>query len=99
MRHERTRALPRPRWLWLDVGWADKRNQRIWLGVGLFRGSAMTEDLERLISAAERVSRVWRLGSDKTKDNIREAINELDWSVKEARKNMGREETKRMEKP
>ena len=59
----------------------------------------MTEDLERLISAAERVSRVWRLGSDKTKDNIREAINELDWSVKEARKNMGREETKRMEKP
>jgi ElaB/YqjD/DUF883 family membrane-anchored ribosome-binding protein len=59
----------------------------------------MTEDIERLISAAERVSRVWRQGSDKTKDNIREAINELDWSVKEARKNMGREETKRMEKP
>jgi len=54
----------------------------------------MTEDIERLISAAERVSRVWRLGGDKTKDNIREAINELDWSVKEARKNMGKEATR-----
>jgi len=59
----------------------------------------MTEDLERLISAAERVSRVWRLGSDKTKDNIREAINELDWSVKEARKNMGKEATRVIHRP
>jgi hypothetical protein len=59
----------------------------------------MTQDLELLLSCAERVSRVWRDGEAKTKDNLRQAMNEMDWTVADVKKRMGKQETKRLEKP
>lgn len=53
----------------------------------------MSEDLEKLIAAAERVSRVWRLGELKTKDNVRNAMNELDWIVADVKKRLGKDAT------
>lgn len=54
----------------------------------------MTEDIEALLAAAERVSRVWRNGEGKTKDNIREAFNQLDWTVADIKKRMSRDSTR-----
>jgi hypothetical protein len=58
----------------------------------------MTEDIERLISAAERVSRVWRRGTDKASDTMRDAINELDWMVSDIKKRAGKESTRVIER-
>ncbi len=54
----------------------------------------MTEDLEALLSCIDRISRVYRLGSDKTKDNLREAIVEAEYVAARAKKARGREATR-----
>ncbi len=59
----------------------------------------MTEDLEALLSCIDRISRVYRLGSDKTKDNLREAIVEAEYVAARAKKARGREATRVIQRP
>ena len=54
----------------------------------------MTEDLDLLISSIDRISRVYRLGSDKTKDNLREAIVEAEYQAREVKKRLGKDSTR-----
>lgn len=53
----------------------------------------MTTDLENLIAAAERTSRVWRQGEAKAKDTVRAAFNDLDWIVADIKKRLGKDAT------
>jgi hypothetical protein len=56
-------------------------------------------DLDRLITAAERVSRVWRRGHDATNDTMRDAINELDWMVRDIKKRIAKDSTTVIHRP
>ena len=53
----------------------------------------MSDDLETLIAAAERTSRVWRQGEAKAKDTVRAAFNDLDWIVADIKKRMSKDAT------
>ena len=54
----------------------------------------MSEELERLIVAAEEASGLWRTGSDKAKRNPREIVNDLDAAIRAAKKLVGKESTR-----
>lgn len=56
------------------------------------------DDIESLIASAERVSKCWRLGTDKTKDTMRDALNELDWVVADVKKRVAKEATTKIER-
>lgn len=59
----------------------------------------MTEDIDQLLSCIDRISRVYRLGSDKTKDNLREAIVEAEHQAMRVKRAMGKEPTRVIHHP
>lgn len=58
----------------------------------------MSEELERLIAAAEEASGLWRTGSDKAKRNPREIVNDLDAAIRAAKKLVGNNSTTKIER-